>query len=146
MNQLRHDLDEALISGYLDGELSQGDAQRVRIHLEDCAACRSNVDELRQLREATMTSEFQVPADSEWDESPRGGASRLLRNAGLAVGLAWAVGFAMWLIWELANDPEGLIGLLLVAGFMLSAALILASVLIDRLRDRKTDRYRRVKK
>jgi predicted anti-sigma-YlaC factor YlaD len=145
MNEPKHGLDEALISGYLDGELSQGEAQRVRIHLEDCVGCRAIADELGKLKEATMSSEFKVPDDG-WDETPRGGTSRILRNAGLVVGLAWIVGIVMWLIWELANDPEGLVGLLLVGGFLLSAGLILASVLIDRRRAMKTDRYRRVKK
>jgi len=145
MNEPQHGFDEALISGYLDNELTQGEAQRVRIHLEDCATCRATADELKKLKEATMSSEFQVPDDG-WDEAPRGGASRILRNAGLLIGLVWIVGIAMWLIWELANDPEALVGLLIVGGFLLSAGLILASVLIDRRRAMKTDRYRRVQK
>ena len=40
MTRQDHGFDEALISGYLDGELTQGDAQRVRVHLEDCAVCQ----------------------------------------------------------------------------------------------------------
>jgi anti-sigma factor RsiW len=146
MSDPRHGFDEALISGYLDGELTQGEAQRVRVHLEDCAPCRATADELKKLKEATMSSEFKVPDDNSWNEAPRGGASRLLRNAGLLIGLIWIVGIGMWMIWELANDPEALVGLLLVGGFLLSAGLILASVLIDRRRDMKTDRYRRVQK
>ena len=145
MNEPTHGFDEVLISGYLDDELTQGEAQQVRIHLEDCATCRATAAELQKLKEATMSSDFKVPDDG-WDETPRGGASRILRNAGLLVGLAWIVGLTMWLIWELANDPEGLVGLLLVGGFLLSAGLILASVLIDRRRAMKTDRYRRVQK
>lgn len=145
MSEPKHRFDEALISGYLDGELTQGEAQRVRIHLEGCAECRATADELRKLKEVTMSSEFKVPDDG-WDEAPRGSVSHLLRNAGLVVGLAWIIGLVMWLIWELANDPEALVGLLLVGGFLLSAGLILASVLIDRRRAMKTDRYRRVKK
>ena len=146
MTEPRHGFDEALISGYLDGELTQGEAQRVRIHLEDCTSCREIAEEMTTLKEATMGSRFQVPLDTQWDETPRGGTSRLLRNAGLVVGLVWITAMTMWLIWELANDPEGLVGLLLVGGFMLSVGLILASVLIDRRRELKTDRYRRVQK
>lgn len=146
MTEQRHGLDEALISGYLDGELSQGEAQRVRIHLEDCARCRQTANELSTLKEATMGSRFQVPPDTQWDEAPRGRTSRLLRNAGLLVGLAWMVGLGLWLMWDLAHDPEALPGLLIVGGLILPAGLILASVLIDRRREIKTDRYRRVQK
>ncbi len=145
MNQPQHGFDEALISGYLDGELTQADAQRVRLHLEDCAACRATAEELAQLKEATMSSRFKIPDDG-WDETPRGGVSRLLRNAGLLVGLAWLVGLAMWLIWELAQDPDAVIGLLLVGGFLVSAGLILASVVIDRRRAMKNDKYTKVQK
>ena len=145
MNQPQHGFDEALISGYLDGELTQAEAQRVRLHLEECADCRATADELAQLKEVTMSSEFKIPDDG-WDETPRGSASHLLRNAGLLVGLAWLAGLTMWLIWELANDPEGLIGLLLVGGFLICAGLLLASVVIDRRRAMKNDKYRRVQK
>jgi predicted anti-sigma-YlaC factor YlaD len=145
MNQPQHGFDEALISGYLDGELTQADAQRVRLHLEDCIECRAVADELAQLKEATMSSEFKIPDDG-WDETPRGGASHLLRNAGAVVGLAWLFGMTLWLIWELANDPDALIGLLLVGGFLVSAGLLLASVIIDRRRTIKNDKYRRVQK
>lgn len=143
MNEPNHGFDEALVSGYLDGELTQGEAQRVRIHLESCTDCRAVADELARLKEATMSSAFKTPDDG-WDESPRSPASRRLRNAGLVMGLAWIVTLTTWLIWELANDPEALVGLLLVGGFLVSAGLILASVLIDRRRAMKNDKYRRV--
>lgn len=145
MNGSVHDFDEALISGYLDGELTQSEAQRVRVHLEDCAACRSTAEEIQKLKEATMSSEFKVP-DEDWGEAPRGGISRVLRDAGLVVGLAWLLGLGMWFIWELASDPEALAGLLLIGGFLLAAGLILASVLLDRRQAMKSDRYRRVKR
>jgi len=145
MNQPQHGFDEALISGYLDHELTQADAQRVRLHLEDCTECRATADELAQLKEATMSSEFKIPDDG-WDETPRGGVSRTLRNVGLVVGLATVVGWLSVLLWELANDPEALIGLLIFGGFLLAGSLILASVLIDRRRATKNDKYTKVQK
>ena len=36
--------DDALLSGYLDHALTQADEQRVRIHLEDCATCRMQME------------------------------------------------------------------------------------------------------
>ena len=63
--------DEALLSGHLDGALVQGDEQRVRVHLEDCGTCRTLVEELAEVREATMSSTFNIPGDHEWSEAPR---------------------------------------------------------------------------
>ena len=69
--------DDALLSGYLDHALTQADEQRVRIHLEDCATCRMQVEQLAQLREVTMSTEFNVPADDHMV----GGATRSPESA-----------------------------------------------------------------
>ena len=145
MTDSPHGFDEALISGYLDGELTQGEAQRVRVHLEGCAECRTTADELTRLRETTMGSKFEVPPDTSWDEAPRGRTSRLLRNAGIVIGLAWIVGIVAFILVEMANEDD-LAGLLFVAGLLLAGGLLLASAIIDRRTELKTDRYRRVKK
>jgi len=146
MNEKQHGFDEALISGYLDGELTQGEEQRVRLHLEDCAECRSLADELRRLREATMATEFQVPKDTQWDETPRGGVSGFFRNFGWLILLVWFVGMLGYALWQMAIETEDLFEVVIVFGIWFGFGLVLLSVLIDRLKTLKTDRYRRVKK
>jgi predicted anti-sigma-YlaC factor YlaD len=146
MSELQHGFNEALISGYIDGELTQGEEQRVRLHLEDCAECRTMTDELRRLKEATMTTEFQVPDDTQWDETPRGRHSGFFRNFGWLILLAWIVGTLGYGLWQVAIDTEDLFGVVIVFGFWLGFGLVFLSVLIDRLKTRKTDRYRRVQK
>ena len=42
--------DETLISGHLDGELTQSAEQKVRLHLEDCGFCSRLYDELEAMR------------------------------------------------------------------------------------------------
>lgn len=74
--------DETFLSGYLDRALVQGDEQRVRVHLKGCVSCRALLDELTSMRDATMSSTFELPRDEEWSETPRTGASRLLRGLG----------------------------------------------------------------
>ena len=143
----QHEFDEALLSGYIDGELTQGDGQRVRLHLEDCAACRDAVEGLRTLREVTMSSEFRVPEDTQWDEAPRGLLSRLLNNVGWLLAIVWFVGLGAYFVWQVATDSEsiryeGLIGFALLLAFV----LIVLSALVDRLKTRKNDPYRKVRK
>jgi anti-sigma factor RsiW len=145
MTESQHHFEEAYISGYLDGELTQADTQRVRIHLEDCATCRSNAEAMSAIKEATMGSRFQVPRDMQWDESPRGHTSRRMRDAGLVIGLAWLIGSIGWLIAELAGSGD-VLGVLLVGGFVLAAGLILGSVYLDRRETGRSDRYRKVEK
>ena len=142
-----HDFDEALISGYLDGELTQGDHQRVRLHLEDCPACAAIADDLRDMKELTMTTGFHLPPDTQWDERPRTTTSRILQYLGWGLAAAWAVGLAALLIWQAVADRESA-PLDAVVGLapLLAIALIVASAGIDRWQTRKTDPYRKVQK
>jgi len=137
---------EELLSGYLDGALTQGDAQRVRLHLEDCSECRARVHEMSDLREVTMSTRFEVPADDQWDERPRGALSRASRGLGWVLLVAWAVAVAGFALWQLATGPEGLLEKTLVFGGASGAVLLFLSILADRLRTLAGDRYRGVSK
>jgi len=43
------DLEAALLSGYLDGELDEASCARVEAHLDACAACRAELERLAEL-------------------------------------------------------------------------------------------------
>ncbi|MDH3295262.1 MAG: zf-HC2 domain-containing protein [Acidimicrobiia bacterium] len=142
-----HGFDETMISGYLDGELTQGDTQRVRLHLEGCDGCRRLADDLRKLSDATMATDFRTPSDTQWDETPRTSASRLFHTSSWILGMIWVIGLVGFVVYQIATDGEstrfdGLIPLGLVATF----GLAVLSALIDRVQTRKTDPYRKVKK
>ena len=145
-NQCQRPFDEALLTGYLDRVLTQEQGQRVRLHLEDCPACRSLVDDLAAMREATMTTQFEVPGDDQWNEAPRGAASGLAFGLGWLVLIVWLVGVTGFALGHLWSGPESLWEKLLAFGALSGIALVFLSVLIDRIRAARTDRYREVKK
>jgi predicted anti-sigma-YlaC factor YlaD len=138
--------DETLISGHLDGELTQAAEQKVRVHLEGCGHCRGVLDELRVLREATMSTEFQKPDDSQWDERPQTGLSLAARGTGWIIAVVWAVFFAAYALWQFWQGSANLVERLLVFGGISALALLFTSVLLDRLRTARTDPYREVEK
>lgn len=139
--------EEALLSAYLDDELTQEESQRVRLHLEECAGCRTTFEEMKEIREATMTTTFSGFDDGQWDERPRGALSRGLRGAGWILLLGWVLGVSFLGLKEFAAAPGlGGLELLLVGGLVGGTLLLFLSVLIDRLQTYKTDRYRRVQK
>lgn len=144
MSDHLHEFDEALISGYIDGELTQQDEQRVRIHIEDCDRCRETAHELNTLKEATMTTDFHV--DTQWDETPRSTASGFLRTFGWLMAVIWTVVVIGYGLWQFAKDTEDLLQVVMVFGLGLGFGLVFLSVLIDRVRTHKTDPYRKVKK
>jgi predicted anti-sigma-YlaC factor YlaD len=135
-----------LLSGHLDGELLQSEDQRVRIHLEECPQCRTTLEEMASLREVTMTTRFAEPKDEQWREAPRGAPSRVLRRFGWLLAVVWALLVSGFAAWELITGPERLFEKLLVFGGLTAFAMLFVSVLLDRIHDSKTDRYRRVEK
>lgn len=138
--------DEELLSGYLDHALTQGERQRVRLHLEDCPACRAELQEMTALREAAMTTRFAMPSDDQWNEAPRGAGSLWSRRAGWLLVVVWIAAIAGFALWELATGPAALVEKLFVFAGLTGAALLFVSVLVDRLRTWPLDRYRRVPK
>ena len=138
--------DEVLLSGYLDDALVQGDEQRVRMHLEDCATCRTLVEELAAVREATMSSTFDTPRDHEWPEMPRTGASRLAHRLGWPLAIAWVALFGGYALWQLWTEAEILLEQLILVGGVFGVGLLFLRGLLDRLDAMKTDRYQEVKK
>ena len=138
--------DDSLISGAIDGQLTQADEQRVRIHLEDCAACRALSNELSELREVTMATEFNTPTDEQWNELPRSGGSALTRGFGWILATVWLVVMVGWGLWTGWNEAESNFVRFLVFGGLGAAALLFLSVLFDRLTTAGADRYRGVKR
>jgi len=142
----RQVFDEVLLSGYLDGELTQAEEQRVRIHLEDHPDARALLEGMRRTREATMTTRLKVPEDIQWDERARGPLSLLTRRLGWLMLIAWTVGVAAYGLWQFFTSPEHLVEKLVAASAVSGFGLLFVSVLLDRVRDARTDRYRRVEK
>jgi len=137
---------EELLSGWLDGALTQGDEQRVRLHLEDCTECRARVREMSELREVTMSTRFEVPADDQWDERPRGAVSRWSRGLGWLLLIVWIAAVAGYAAWQVVTGPESLLEKTLFFGGASGVVLLFLSILVDRLRTLPGDRYRGVSK
>ena len=137
---------EELLSGYLDGALVQQDRQRVRVHLERSEEARELLGQLKEIREAAMETEFPENRDHQWSERPRGAVSSLSRGLGFLLFAAWTVALIGYSLWEMARSDEPLFAKLLVFGVVSGIALLLLSVLIDRLEVAKDDPYRGVDK
>lgn len=143
-NVCERSFDEVLLSGYLDDALTQAEAQRIRIHLEDCGVCRGLFDELAALRDAARTTTFQDPDDTAWPELPKTHVSRFSRSLGWLVVMSWLAvvsGLALWRFLSQAGDP---LEVFLVLGLPGGFVMLFASVLLDRLRELRTDRYKGV--
>ena len=138
--------DERLLTAYLDGELTQDGEQRVEIHVEDCAHCAGVLDELRTIREASMTTNFATPPDEQWNELPKTAASGVLRRLGWWLAVPWLLVLTAYALYEAWLGTAGALERVLVFGGISAIVLLFLSVLLDRLRDARGDRYREVEK
>jgi predicted anti-sigma-YlaC factor YlaD len=110
------------LSGFLDGELTQQDRQIVSLHCDECSECRENLARLRELRERIGNSHLSEVGEDKWRETMNDSTVEITRGIG-------------WLVF--------LTGLLIVAIYG-GLALLLFSVLRQRLIERKTDKYKDV--
>jgi predicted anti-sigma-YlaC factor YlaD len=138
--------DQALLSGHLDGELTQAADQRVRLHLEECPACRALFDQIRSVKETAMSTQFNEPREEQWTERPAGPVSAATRFTGWFLAIVWALALSGYALWQVATGPEGLAVKLLVFGGLTGVVLLGISILMDRLGEARSDRYREVKK
>jgi predicted cobalt transporter CbtA len=93
-----------------------------------------------------MSTRFRPPPDDQWNEAPRGGLSRLARNSGWFLLALWGLALVVFTAWTSAGGEERWFEPLVVWGGIGGFGLLLLSVLMDRLRVKRTDRYREVEK
>lgn len=134
-------IDETLLSGYLDGSLSQLDSQVVRLRLEEDLELRLTFRELSLLREAALTTRFAAPAEIDWPELPQSLPSSYSRLAGWLLVIGWITLLAVIGLGELLSGRHGWLEIVLFLALPGGLVLLFFSVLLDRLKSLKTDRY-----
>lgn len=145
MSQVNKTLfNEELLSGYLDHALPQAEAQRVRIRLEDDPELKALYDDLRAMRESAGSTDFVEPPEDSWPELPRTKSSLFSRSLGWIVLIAWFTVVTVYALWRFLSETGDPLEIFLVLGLPGGFVLLFISVLIDRVRDLKTDRYRGV--
>jgi len=137
---------ETLISGYVDRELTQQQAQQVRLHLEDCIACRKLHAELQDLKGRV--------ARLDW---PRGDEAELAAlEHDLLARVSARIGWCLLLLGGVLLLIFGVVGFLTaddmpwyeklgIALLWLAPVALLASVIRQRLLTYRNDKYRNVK-
>lgn len=134
-----------MISGYLDGELTQGDRQRVEIHLDACPQCRKTYEEMAGLREAVGNLSFGEMSPDEWNRIMNDVVVRSSRGFGWVLGVVGLLLLAGYAAYTFSVDRH--IPALVktgVVGMAVGTVLLFVSVLRQRLISRRTDKYKDV--
>jgi len=133
----------------VDGEADADVQRRVEGHLESCARCRQEYDELLKLKGVTQSMRLQDLPDARWAGYWQDLYRRLERGTGwflLSVGLILVCCYAVLeLFRSFFFDPQ--VPLIVRLGFGISAIgviILLVSILRERLFARKIERYDKV--
>lgn len=138
---------EVSLSGFIDGELPQQQSQMIARHLETCERCAALVAELRAVRERTARMDIDKPTGNEWKKVEKNIFQSMSRNLGWAIVIVWSAVTAGYALFQLAISPtEPLFEKILVFGLFLGFGLLFLSVLSERVRESKTDRYKGVQR
>lgn len=136
-----------MLSAYMDGELTQSESQRVRVHLESCDDCRGRYETMRKVQQVASEIEFPAPAEEAMLEIERKVSVRAPRAAGWWLLLSGAVAWIVYATWLFVTDPELASWEKLMTGaVVIGFVLLLVSVLRERLLNLRHDRYRSIRK
>lgn len=131
-----------LLSGYIDGELTQQQRQEVEIHCADCEACAAELDQLSALRADIGAASLSQYGEDTWRETMNDSTVRTTRGIGwllLIGGILACTGLA---VIAFLTDPTIELRAKLIAGVIYGGmAFLFVSVLRQRLIERKTDKY-----
>jgi hypothetical protein len=134
-----------LLSGYIDGELTQQERQRVEVHCDGCAECSNNLDELRALRDKVGRSRLSELGDDIWREQMEDTTVRATRGIGWLLFIGGLLILAGYVIYEFVIDTSLTLGVkLLFAAIYGGMGVLFISVLRQRLIERKSDKYKDV--
>ncbi len=144
---MKMDKKESLLSAYVDGELTQQEAQRVRLMLEEDPASRKAMEEYKALREAAKQLSPDAPSEEEWEARWLAISSRLRNGVGwsfLGVGILI---LGVWGILDFLRDPSSPIIVKIGGGSLfLGLSFLLYSIVRERVVEAKIDKYQGVEK
>jgi hypothetical protein len=136
---------EELLSGYLDGELTQQQRQQVDLHLSGCETCRRNMVDLDDLRQRIGRSRLSPSGEDIWRETMDDPGVNVTRGIGWLLFIGALLVITGLGIYEFIIDSSiETIWKVLASALYLGLAALFVSVLRQRLIERKSDRYKDV--
>ena len=147
VNGKRH-IDEhvgELLSGFVDGELTQQERQLVSLHCDECVECQDNLADLRALRERIGKANLSEVGEDKWRETMNDSNVQTARSIGWLMFIAGLLAIAGIGVFGFLFSDEVPVGMkLIIVAVYGGLATLLYSVLRQRLIERKTDKYKDV--
>ena len=134
-----------LLSGFVDGELTQQQRQLVSLHCDGCEECRETLAKLREIRQSIGKAQLSEVGEDKWRETMNDNTVQTTRNIGWLIFIAGVLAIAGIGVFGFLFSDEIAFGMkLIIIGVYGGLALLFFSVLRQRLIERKTDKYKDV--
>ena len=135
----------ALLSGYIDDELTQQQAQRVRLHCDSCAECATELEQLETLRREVGKTRLSPLGEDIWREHMNEPTVEVTRGIGWILFILGVLGISGIAIYEFVIDTGIETHIKVITSVVwLGLGALLVSVLWQRLIERKSDKYKDV--
>jgi hypothetical protein len=147
VNEIRNIDDHVgeLLSGFVDGELTQQQRQMVSLHCENCDECSETLTRIRELRQSIGNAKLSELGEDKWRESMSDNTVKTTRQIGWLVFIAGLLAIGgIGIIGFLFSDEIEIGMKLIIIAVYGGLATLLFSVLRQRLIERKTDKYKDV--
>lgn len=133
---------DEMLSGFVDGELTQQQRQWVTLHCESCKECSENLERLREIRNRIAGASLSEIGEDKWRESMNENTVQTTRSLGWILFIAGILIIAgIGVVQFLFDDGIGVGMKLLIVAIYGGLGLLFFSVLRQRLIERKTDKY-----
>lgn len=134
-----------LLMGLIDGELTSEEATNINKHLNRCAECRAEYEELRETSSRIHAVSFREPEDEILESLWNPPYSHFTRVSGLAMVVGGWIGLILYILYEAIIRGSGSlfprIGVVvMVVGFM----VLLVNAIRERWMKYKVDPYKEV--
>ena len=134
-----------LLSGYLDGELTQQQRQRVDLHMEICESCTNNLNDLEAVRKRIGKARLSNSNEDVWREMMDDTTVQLSRGIGWLLFIGGVLVLAgMGIFAFIMDSSTDLAVKLIISAVYIGLGALFVSVLRQRLVERKTDKYKDV--
>ena len=140
-----------MLMGFLDDELTVEEKQQIEEHLADCATCTTELEDFKRLKSITDNLSLFQPEDKVFSEYWSSIYNRIERSVGWillsvsGMALVFYAGYKM--VEDIVKDPDvAIVFKIAMIGFIAALAILLISVLREKLNLRKKDRYKDVRK
>ena len=135
----------ALLSGYIDGELTQQQAQKVRLHCDDCPDCAEQLQHLEKLRLEVGKSRLSPLGEDTWREHMKEPTVEATRGIGWILFILGVLGLSGIAVYEFVIDKGIETHIKVIASLVwIGLGVLLISVLRQRLIERKSDKFKDV--